>query len=112
MFPRIYYGSTTLALNKIKEEFPGLILLIDNNVEKIINNYSKFFDSNNVYIHTNISNDDIKLIAEKSDKLGSKHILLYDDDSFDGRLSLISKAKKSNLIFDCSYPLVGDFNAL
>ena len=112
MFPRIYYGSTILALNKIKEEFPGLILLIDNNVEKIINNYSKFFDSNNVYIHTNISNEDIKLIQDKSEKLGSKHIILYDDDSFDGRLSLISKAKKSNLIFDCSYPLVGDFNAL
>lgn len=101
-----------LALNKIKEEFPGLILVIDNNVEKIINSYSKFFDNNNIYIHTNISNDDIKLIAEKSEKLGSKHVLLYDDDSFDGRLSLISKAKKSNLIFDCSYPLVGDFNSL
>lgn len=112
MFPRIYYGSTTLALNKIKEEFPGLILLIDNNVEKIINNYSKFFDSNNVYIHTNVSSEDIKLIQEKSEKLGSKHVILYDDDSFDGRLSLIAKAKKNNLIFDCSYPLVGDFNAL
>ena len=112
MFPRIYYGSTTLALNKIKEEFPGLILLIDNNVEKITNNYSKFFDNNNVYIHTNISNEDIKLIQEKSEKLGSKHVILYEDDSFDGRLSLIAKAKKSNLIFDCSYPLVGDFNAL
>ena len=112
MFPRIYYGSTTLALNKIKEEFPGLILLIDNNVEKIINSYSKFFDNNNVYIHTSISNEDIKLIQEKSDKLGSKHVILYDDDSFDGRLSLITKAKKNNLIFDCSYPLVGDFNAL
>jgi hypothetical protein len=112
MFPRIYYGSTTLALNKIKEEFPGLILLIDNNVEKIINNYSKFFDNKNVYIHTNISNEDIKLIQEKSEKLGSNHVILYEDDSFDGRLSLIAKAKKNNLIFDCSYPLVGDFNAL
>lgn len=112
MFPRIYYGSTTLALNKIREEFPDLILLIDNNVEKITNNYSKFFDNNNVYIHTNISNEDIKLIQEKSEKLGSKHVILYEDDSFDGRLSLIAKAKKSNLIFDCSYPLVGDFNAL
>ena len=112
MFPRIYYGSTTLALNKIKEEFPGLVLLIDNNVEKIINNYSKFFDNNNVYIHTNISNEDIKFIQEKSEKLGSKHVILYEDDSFDGRLSLVAKAKKNNLIFDCSYPLVGDFNAL
>jgi len=112
MFPRIYYGSTTLALNKIKEEFPGLILCIDNNVEKIINSYSKFFDSNNIYIHTNISNEDIKLIQEKSEKLGIKHIILYEDDSFDGRLSLIAKAKKNNLIFDCSYPLLGDSNSL
>ena len=103
MFPRIYYGSTTLALNKIKEEFPGLILCIDNNVEKIVNGYSKFFDSNNIYIHTNISNEDIKLIQEKSEKLGIKHIILYEDDSFDGRLSLIAKTKKNNLIFDCSY---------
>ena len=112
MFPRIYFGSTKLALDKIKEEFPGLILLIDNNVEKIINNYSKFFDSNNIYIHTNVSNEDIKLVGEKSEKLGSKHVFLFEDDSFDGRLSVISKAKKSNLIFDCSYPLVGDFNSL
>ena len=112
MFPRIYYGSTTLALNKIKEEFPGLILCIDNNVEKIINGYSKFFDSNNIYIHTNISNEDIKLIQEKSEKLGIKHIILYEDDSFDGRLSLIAKTKKNSLIFDCSYPLAGDSNSL
>lgn len=112
MFPRIYYGSTTLAFNKIKEEFPGLILCIDNNVEKIVNGYSKFFDSNNIYIHTNISNEDIKLIQEKSEKLGIKHIILYEDDSFDGRLSLIAKAKKNSLIFDCSYPLAGDSNSL
>jgi hypothetical protein len=112
MFPRIYYGSTTLALNKIKEEFPGLILCFDNNVEKIVNGYSKFFDSNNIYIHTNVSNEDIKLIQEKSEKLGIKHIILYEDDSFDGRLSLIAKAKKNNLIFDCSYPLAGDSNSL
>ena len=112
MFPRIYYGSTTLALNKIKEEFPGLILCIDNNVEKIVNSYSKFFDSNNIYIHTNLSNEDIKLIQEKSEKLGIKHIILYEDDSFDGRLSLIAKAKKNSLIFDCSYPLAGDSNSL
>jgi hypothetical protein len=112
MFPRIYYGSTTLALNKIKEEFPGLILCFDNNVEKLINSYSKFFDSNNIYIHTNISNEEIKLIQEKSEKLGIKHIILYEDDSFDGRLSLIAKAKKNSLIFDCSYPLVGDSNSL
>lgn len=112
MFPRIYYGSTTLALDKIKEEFTGLIVCIDNNVEKIVNGYSKFFDSNNIYIHTNISNENIKLIQEKSEKLGIKHIILYEDDSFDGRLSLIAKAKKNNLIFDCSYPLVGDSNSL
>jgi hypothetical protein len=112
MFPRIYYGSTTLALNKIKEEFPGLILCIDNNVEKIVNGYSKFFDMNNIYIHTNISNEDIKLIQDKSEKLGIKHIILYEDDSFDGRLSLIAKAKKNSLIFDCSYPLAGDSNSL
>ena len=102
MFPRIYYGSASLAINKIKDEFPDLIVVFDNNVEKIINNYSKFFDSKNIYVHTSISNDEIKLIQEKSEHLGSKHILLYDDDSFDGRLSLVAKAKKSNLIFDCS----------
>ena len=112
MFPRIYYGSTTIALNKIREELPDLVLVFDNDVDKIINNYSKFFDSNNLYVHTKITNEDIKLIQEKSEKLGIKHVILYDDDSFDGRLSLIAKAKKNNLIFDCSYPLVGDTNAL
>ena len=112
MFPRIYFGSTILSINKIRDEFPDLVLLFDNNVDKIISNYSKFFDSNNVYIHTKITNEDIKLIQEKSDSLGSKHVILYEDDSFDGRLSLVAKAKKNNLIFDCSYPLVGDSNSL
>ena len=112
MFPRIYFGSTILSINKIRDEFPDLVLLFDNNIDKIISNYSKFFDSNNVYIHTKITNEDIKLIQEKSDSLGSKHVILYEDDSFDGRLSLVAKAKKNNLIFDCSYPLVGDSNSL
>ena len=112
MFPRIYFGSTILSINKIRDEFPDLVLLFDNNVDKIISNYSKFFDSNNVYIHTKITNEDIKLIQEKSDSLGSKHVILYEDDSFDGRLSLVAKAKKNNLIFDCSYPLAGDSNSL
>jgi hypothetical protein len=112
MFPRIYFGSTILSINKIRDEFPDLVLLFDNNVDKIISNYSKFFDSNNIYIHTNVSNEDIKLIQDKSEKLGIKHIILYEDDSFDGRLSLIAKAKKNSLIFDCSYPLAGDSNSL
>ena len=104
MFPRIYFGSQTLVLNKIKEEFENSSLVFDNNIPKVISSYSKFFDANTIYIHTSFSNDDLKLIYEKSESLGIKHILLYDDDSFDGRLSLVSKAKKNNLIFDCSYP--------
>ena len=112
MFPRIYFGSQTLALNKIKEEFSNSSLVFDNNIPKVISSYSKFFDANTIYVHTSFSNDDLKLIYEKSDSIGIKHILLYDDDSFDGRLSLVSKAKKNNLIFDCSYPLVGDTNSL
>jgi hypothetical protein len=59
MFPRIYYGSTTISLNKIREEFPDLVLLFDNDVDKIINNYSKFFDSDNLYVHTKITNASI-----------------------------------------------------
>lgn len=110
MFPRIYFGSFTLAMEKIRQEFPDKILVLDNNVEKIINNYSVFFDNKNIYIHTNISNENIKFISEKSKE--TKHILLFEDDSFDGRLSLVSKAKKNDLIFDCSYPLLGDDNKL
>lgn len=112
MFPRIYFGSTALSISKIKEEFSHCDLIFDNNVSKILSSYSKFFDSNNIYIHTNITNEDCKNIIEKADLIGSKHILLFDDDSFDGRLSLVSRAKKNNLIFDCSYPLVGDVNGL
>ncbi len=112
MFPRIYFGSTSLSVNKIKEEFKDYSLVYDNNVSKILSNYSKFFDSNNIYIHTNLTSEDYKNINEKCDSLGSKHIILFEDDSFDGRLSLVSKAKKNNLIFDCSLPLVGDVNSL
>lgn len=112
MFPRIYFGSFILAMEKIRQEFPDKILVLDNNIEKIINNYSLFFDNKNVYVHTNISNENIKFIFEKADSVGTKHILLFEDDSFDGRLALISKAKKNDLIFDCSYPLLGDDNKL
>lgn len=112
MFPRIYFGSNVLAINKIKNEFPDHSLIYDNNVTKIFSSYSKFFDTNNLYIHTNLNSEDYKNINDRADVLGSKHILLFEDDSFDGRLSLVSKAKKNNLIFDCSYPLVGDTNSL
>lgn len=108
MQTRIYYGSKLQIEKSIYEEFSNYKLVHSYNVIKVLNNYSPFFDSGNIYLHSNPSNDEIKLLENSK----AINFIFFDDDSFDGRLSLIQKAKKDGLIFDFSYPVLGDMSNL
>ena len=108
MQTRIYYGSKLQIEKSIYEEFSNYKLVHSYNVIKVLNNYSPFFDSGNIYLHSNPSNDEIKLLENSK----AINFIFFDGESFDGRLSLIQKAKKDGLIFDFSYPVLGDMSNL
>jgi len=112
MLPRIYFGSRYLYMSQIKEAFSGANLIFVDNIDKQLSSHSPFFDSNNIYLYDNPNTETIKKISGFIDKKIEKHILLFDDDGFDGRTSLIQKIKKSNNIFSTIYPVLGDTNVL
>ena len=78
------------------------------NTELTVKNYSQFFDNNKIYLHHCPSNENLKLLELSQ----GNHFIFFDDDSFDGRISIIQKIKKKGLIFDFSYPVVGDTSNL
>jgi hypothetical protein len=108
MLARLYFGSRNQIINHIKSEFNTFELVNDVNLNNFKMSYSKFFDSNNIYIHNNPSTNELKTIADFIDSNLGNHILLFEDDSFDGRSSLIQKLKKNNQIYDYSLPIYGD----
>lgn len=112
MLPRIYYGSRYLYMSQIKESFPDANFIFIDNIDKQLASYSPFFDLNNIYLYDNPNTETIKKISYFIDKKIDKHILLFDDDGYDGRSSLIQKIKKSNNIYSALYPVFGDSNVL
>ena len=105
---RIYIGSKISSIDSIKNEFPDRILSLCDNPEAQAKNFSIFFDNKKIFLHDNPNIEKLKIIQTQiNDNIGS-HFLFYDDDSFDGRNSLIQAIKKSNNIKDFSYPLYGD----
>lgn len=112
MITRLYYGSRSQILDSIKNNFNSLCIVNDPNLSLFKFSYSKFFDHNNLYIHNNPTSADIKIISEIIDLNLGNHILLFEDDSFDGRNSLIQKLKKSGNIYDFSLPVFGDKSKL
>jgi hypothetical protein len=112
MISRLYYGSRVLIVEDIKKQFNTLKLVNDINLADFKTSYSKIFDSNNIYLHNNLSTSDLKIISELLDLELGHHFLYYEDDSFDGRVSLIQKLKKTNDIYDFSLPVFGDKSKL
>jgi hypothetical protein len=108
MKTRIYFGSKLQIEKSIYEEFTNYKLVHSYNTARTVSNYSPLFDSRNIYLHSNPNNDEIKLLENSK----AINFIFFDDDSFDGRLSLIQKVKKDGLIFDYSYPVVGDISNL
>jgi hypothetical protein len=112
MISRLYYGSRVLIVEDIKKQFNTLKLVNDINLATFKTSYSKIFDSNNIYLHNNPSTSDLKIISELLDLELGHHFLYFEDDSFDGRVSLIQKLKKANDIYDFSLPVFGDKSKL
>ena len=112
MISGLYYGSRVQIIDSIKSKFANLILVNDTNLSSFKSSYSKFFDLNNLYLHNNPSLSDIKILSDLIDNNIGNHILVFEDDSFDGRTSLIQKLKKANQIFDFSLPVYGDKSKL
>jgi DNA polymerase III delta subunit len=105
---RIYTGSINLVKNKIKDEFPNKkLIFVDNAAESSVS-YSVFFDTDKIFLHINPNIDNLKIIMSDIDKKRGTHFLYYEEESYDGRNSLIQSIKKSRQIFDLSYPLYGD----
>ena len=105
----IFIGSKNRALDYLKSNYPGIQIVTVDKVENQIKNYSKFFDSNKIFLVLNPTNEEIKHIGITNN---SQYSLFFDDDSFDGRLGFVSKVKKSGKILDFSYPLLGDTQVL
>ena len=112
MISGLYYGSRVQIIDSIKSKFANLILVNDTNLSSFKSSYSKFFDLNNLYLHNNPSLSDIKIVSDLIDNNIGNHILVFEDDSFDGRTSLIQKLKKADQIFDFSLPVYGDKSKL
>lgn len=105
----IFIGSKNKTTDYLKQNYPGFQIITVDKVENQIKSYSRFFDSNKIFLVMNPTNDEIKLIGNTNN---CQYSLFFDDDSFDGRLGFISKIKKSGKIFDFSYPLLGDTQVL
>jgi len=108
MKTRIYFGSKVQIEKSIMKEFEDYKLFHSYSAAKTLTSYSPLFDSGNIYLHNNPTNDEIKLLENSK----GINFIFFDDDSFDGRLSLIQKVKKEGLIFDFSYPVIGDVSNL
>lgn len=105
---RIYIGSKITTIDSIRNEFPDRILSLCDNPETQAKSFSVFFDSKKIFLHDNPNLEKLKIIQTQINENKGSHFLFYDDDSFDGRNSLIQAIKKSNNIIDYSYPLYGD----
>lgn len=109
---RLYIGFKNKVTDELNIEFPNKKLVHVDNLDNFIKSYSKFFDSDKIFLHNNCNNDDLKIIANYIESYKSLHFLFYEDESFDGRSSLIQKIKKEKCIFDYSFPVVGEISAL
>jgi len=109
---RIYFGSINLTKKKIKDEFQNKKLIFVDNASEISGNYSIFFDSDKIFLHVNPNIENLKIISSDIERKRGVHFLYYEDESFDGRNSLIQSIKKSGQIYDVSNPIYGDVNSL
>lgn len=109
---KLYYGNKNRTIEQIKNEYPNHDIIFVDDHEKQAKNFSIFFDNNKIFLHNTPNIECLKIIDEQI-RLGyGIHILYYEDESFDGRNSLISSIKKSNNIINLSDPVFGDKTSL
>lgn len=109
---KIFFGSKSEVVAAIKNQNQDKELVLVSNSIQQAKNYSRFFDADKIFLHDNPDSESIKAIQAQIDSNQGCHFLFFDDDNFDGRLSLISRIKKDNSIYDFSYPVFGDTNLL
>jgi hypothetical protein len=109
---RIYIGSKLQTLSSISLEFPKRKIENSYDAELQSKNYSFFFSNEKIILHHNPNENDLSVIYNDIQKNKGTHFLFFEDESYDGRNKLIQSIKKSNQIFDYSYPLVGDLSGL
>ena len=105
----IFIGSKSLALQQLSSSHPGYVVENVYNIEHQLKSYSKFFDSDKIFLVNNPNNDQVKTIGLLNN---NQYHLFFDDESYDGRNSFIAKIKKSGRIFDYSFPVFGDVQSL
>ena len=105
----IFIGSKAKALQQLQSGNPGFKVVTVDNVDSQLKNYSRFFDTDKIFLVINPTNDEVKTIGQLNN---NQYHLFFDDESYDGRNSFISKIKKTNHIFDYSYPIYGDLQLL
>ena len=103
---RLYYGSINFIMDSLKKEFPENQIMQVYDFEKQTKSINIFFDNDKIFLFIEPNNEQLKVI--ENFKVG-KNFLYFENDNFDGRVSLIQKIKKNNSIFDFSFPVVGDF---
>jgi hypothetical protein len=110
MSSKIFIGSRHQAYIFLRAKNNSTVTV--HNVQSHVKSFSPLFDGNKTFIYNNPSSEEIKLISTLVDKNMGEHCLLFDDESFDGRISLIQKIRKSNSVYNFSYPVLGDTTEL
>ena len=110
MSSKIFVGSRHQAYIFLKAKNQSTVTV--HNVQSHVKSFSPLFDANKTFIYNNPNSEEIKLISTLVDRNLGEHCLLFDDESFDGRISLIQKIRKSNAIYNFSYPVLGDTTEL
>jgi len=109
---RLYIGSKLQSIEHISHDYPSYQIIQSYDCENTISKINVFFDHNKIYFHVNPKNDELKLIDSQKLSESIKHFIFFDDESFDGRNSLIQKIKKNNNIYNFIFPTYGDFSQL
>lgn len=109
---KLFYGNKNRIIEHIKSENPDCEIINVEDHEKQANNFSIFLDTNKIFLHNNPNIENLKLIDEQIKLNRGIHFLYYEDESFDGRNSLIQSLKKSENIFNFSDPVFGDKTTL
>ena len=101
----IFVGQKDRVIDYLVQNNPGYSVVSVAKLENQIKSYSRFFDDNKIFLVENPSNDQIKIIGSLNN---NQYQMFFEDESYDGRNSFVSKLKKENKIFDFSHPIAGD----
>ena len=62
----IFIGSKTKALQQLQSGHPGFKVVTVDNVDSQLKNYSRFFDTDKIFLVINPTNDEVKTIGSSN----------------------------------------------